>query len=672
MKKNLTRRHFLNLVGAAGGSTAIYKTSMALGLMQDTGPVARLDLKDVRRTKKKVAVLGAGISGLMVAYELERVGYDVTIIEASHRLGGRVLTVRHGDVIDEMGHRQVCDFDDDPELYFNAGPARIPGHHRRVMHYCKALDVPLVIKANFSRPAYTQEEGHFGGKPIRIGRYIADARGFMSELLYKAVDKNAFDQPLTIEDRERMMLFAKTYGDLDSNGAYNGTIRAGYKSGGFGKPAEIYEKLDFSELLNSDFWMRGLTGSENPDWGEPLMEIPGGMDGIVTGFSKNIKSPILLNAQVQSIQLKNNGMDIVYHHKGKRKKLAADYSFNCIPTHFMSGIPNNLPEDYKQGLAELKPGFGIKIAEAIGMPCEQGVHPEDHELLLASFKNLSESNERKSIEYRFLTPDGQITWVYGFMAAMKNEAGETLGYIRTVTDITDRKRAEDELHALSEKIKKFSYSITHDLKNPVSVISWISNSLNQRYSHLLDDRGKEFCDIIIRSAKQLFTLIEKINTYISTGENELHLEQFRLIEVMSSLEDEFNPQFAEKGVKLSIYSGTEEIKADKLALTRALRNLVENAVKYGGSKLAEIKTEYREDKHHHLLSVSDDGVGIDSKNNKDIFKEFTRTSTSAGTQGSGLGLAIVQEVASRHGGKAWVESNGDKWTTFYLSIAKQL
>jgi len=315
---------------------------------------------------------------------------------------------------------------------------------------------------------------------------------------------------------------------------------------------------------------------------------------------------------------------------------------------------------------------GIRIAEAIGMPCEQGVHPDDRKNLLAFFQNKSITNERESIEYRFLTPDGQITWVYGFMAAMKNEAGGIQGYMRTVTDITDRKRAEDELHALTEKIKNFSYSITHDLKNPVSVISWISDSLNQRYRHLLDDRGKEFCDIIISSSEQLFTLIEKINTYVSTGENLLHLEKFRLIEIMSSLQDEFNPRLTEKQVKFSIYSGTEEIRADKLAIMRALRNLVENACKYGGKKLAEIKMGYREDENHHLLSVSDDGVGIDSKNNKDIFKEFTRTSTSAGTQGSGLGLAIVQEVASRHDGKAWIENNDDKWTTFYLSIAKQL
>ncbi len=151
MKKNLSRRHFLNLVGAAGGSTAVYQASMAMGLMQDSGPVARLDLQDVRATKKKIAVLGAGIAGLMVAYELEKAGYDVVIIEASKRIGGRNLTVRHGDIIDEMGHTQVCNFDNDPEMYFNCGPARIPGHHRRVLHYCKELNVPLQVKANFNR-----------------------------------------------------------------------------------------------------------------------------------------------------------------------------------------------------------------------------------------------------------------------------------------------------------------------------------------------------------------------------------------------------------------------------------------------------------------------------------------------------------------------------------------
>ncbi len=359
--KNLSRRNFLGLVGAAGGSTAVYQTAMAMGLMQDTGPVAALDLQSARPGGKKVAILGAGLSGLTVAYELERAGYDVTIVEASHRVGGRNLTLRHGDRVDEMGQEQVCNFDDDPELYFNAGPARIPGHHRRILHYCKTLEVPLVVKANVSRLTYTHDEAHFGGKPVRIGRYVTDARGFLSELLYKAVDKNAFEQPLSTEDRERMLLFARTYGDLNYDGNYKGSSRAGYKSGGFAKEAEYYENLGFSAVLDSRFWESSNSIHENPDWVEPLLEAVGGMDNIIKAFVRNIKSPIVLNAQVQSIQLQQSGIDVVYNHKGERKKISADYCFNSIPTHFMAGIPNNLPAEYREGLNSLQQGWGVKI-----------------------------------------------------------------------------------------------------------------------------------------------------------------------------------------------------------------------------------------------------------------------------------------------------------------------
>ncbi len=360
-QKSLSRRRFLELVGVAGGSTAVYRTAMALGLMPETGPVATLDLRHVGPAGKKIAVLGAGISGLTVAYELERAGYDVTIIEASHRIGGRNLTVRHGDRIDEMGQEQICHFDDDPELYFNAGPARIPGHHRRVLHYCKILEVPLVVKANVNRLAYTHDEEHFGGKPLRIGHYITDTRGFIAELLYKAVDKNSFEEPLSAEDRERLLLFAQSYGDLDKNGLYKGSKRAGYKSGGFVNAQEYYENLGFKAILNSRFWEESNLDHENPDWAEPLLEAAGGMDNIAKGFVRKIRSPILVNAQVQSIQLRQDAVDVECNHNGERKKISADYCFNSIPAYLMPGIPNNLPEDYRKALFSLVQGWGVKI-----------------------------------------------------------------------------------------------------------------------------------------------------------------------------------------------------------------------------------------------------------------------------------------------------------------------
>ena len=358
---NFSRRHFLGLVGAAGGSSAVYQTSLAMGLMADTGLPAKIELKKAPRGARKVAILGAGISGLAVAYELQRAGYDVSVIEASHRVGGRNMTLRHGDLIDEMGQPQICNFDDDPELYFNAGPARIPGHHRRVMHYCKELGVPLQVKANINRIGYIHEEGHFDDKPMRYEEYVSDARGFMSELLYKAVDKNAFEQPLSEEDQVRMRDFARNFGDLDAQGDYKGTNRAGYASGGFLKKGELKTPINFSALLDSSFWRRGLNQSQNHDWAEPLMEAKGGMDNIVKAFVRELKNPVILKAPVQAIRLRDDGVDVYYNQDGKRKKMAADYCFNCIPVHFMEGIPNNLSAEYRTALNAYERGNFFKI-----------------------------------------------------------------------------------------------------------------------------------------------------------------------------------------------------------------------------------------------------------------------------------------------------------------------
>jgi len=358
---NLSRRRFLELVGAAGGSTAIYQTSRAMGLLQDTGPVAKLELQNVAAGDRKVAILGAGIAGLTVAYELEHAGYDVTILEASHRIGGRNMTLRHGDLIDEMGHNRVCNFDDDPDLYFNPGPARIPGHHKRILHYCKKFGIELQVKANFARHAYTHESGHFDGKPVRKSEYFADTHGFMSEILYKAVDKNCFDEPLSEEDRERMMTFARRLGDLQPDGTYHGSDRAGYESGGFIKAGKHKEPRDFSSLLNSRHWESAFDSIENPEWAEPLMEAVGGMDNISKGIARNIRGPIVTNAQVQSIQNTESGVDVVYNHNGERKKISADWCFNSIPVHFMVGIPNNFPKDYNEGFAGVRPDNFFKI-----------------------------------------------------------------------------------------------------------------------------------------------------------------------------------------------------------------------------------------------------------------------------------------------------------------------
>ena len=151
MSKNnpWTRRAFLEAVGRVGGASAVYRTMSAMGLMAEPTPwTGPLEVQASSGQGKSVLILGAGIAGLAAAYELTRAGFKCRVLEAQPRAGGRNFTARHGCVITEDTEEhgtteQRCDFDEG--LYVNLGPGRIPYHHRRMLHYCSELGVPLEI-----------------------------------------------------------------------------------------------------------------------------------------------------------------------------------------------------------------------------------------------------------------------------------------------------------------------------------------------------------------------------------------------------------------------------------------------------------------------------------------------------------------------------------------------
>ena len=195
MSRLVTRRELINLLGATGGTAAVLQAGSVLGLLPATASAAALDLLALGSTNKKVAILGGGISGLTVAYELNKRGYDCTVLEASHRCGGRIFTVRHGDLIDEIGNRQYCEFDDDPHMYFNAGAARIPTSHRSLLAYCKELGVELEVFIGENNNAFLQDDALASGKPLRVNDYKTNMRGFLSEMLAKSMSEQQMDEP---------------------------------------------------------------------------------------------------------------------------------------------------------------------------------------------------------------------------------------------------------------------------------------------------------------------------------------------------------------------------------------------------------------------------------------------------------------------------------------------
>jgi len=358
----LSRRRMFNLIGATLGTGAVLQTSAALGLMPLTMALALPQVPPLAAGQSKtVAILGGGISGLTAMYELEKAGYDCVLLEASHRLGGRNLTVRSGDIIDEVGNQQVCEFDDEPHLYFNAGPARIPATHRYLMHYCKELGVELELFINENKEAYFQDDAMNGGKPVRNAVFTTTVRGFVAEMMAKSFTQAELDLPLSEGEAERVLGVIKSFGDLDDDLGFKGSSRAGYASGGFLEHGVYRELLSLQEVLKSRYVNSALSSNEG-ETGPMLFQPVGGMDKIVEGFARKLRGPVHLNAGVASVEIHDEGVGIIYTQQGRKETLRADFCVNCIPSHLLAGISNNFPEEYRTALRYVRRGEAYKSA----------------------------------------------------------------------------------------------------------------------------------------------------------------------------------------------------------------------------------------------------------------------------------------------------------------------
>src|SRR3954471_8770304 len=189
----ISRRGLLAGMARLGGAGAVYETLAAWEfLTPPPAMAASLALPKESGRGKTVVILGAGVSGLCAAYELDRAGYDCVILEPTRRAGGRSLTLRRGDAFREMdGELQVCAIDEG--LWFNAGPGRIPHHHVHVIDYCRRFGVALqpYIFASRANLAHSGTVGN--GRTVQVRRALYDLQGHVAELLDKCATKPGMD-----------------------------------------------------------------------------------------------------------------------------------------------------------------------------------------------------------------------------------------------------------------------------------------------------------------------------------------------------------------------------------------------------------------------------------------------------------------------------------------------
>ena len=281
--------------------------------------------------------------------------------------------------------------------------------------------------------------------------------------------------------------------------------------------------------------------------------------------------------------------------------------------------------------------------------------------------------------------NGITTPVLYNASVYKDKSGEVIGVFAAARDITQMKIAENKLKeyqdTLEEKVKirtkelaksnadlkQFAYITSHDLREPLRMITGFLQLLEKRYKDQLDQDANDFIDFAVNGAKRLDNMTNDLLSYSKITRQKRELTEINFEEVLEEALMNLKLQIEENNAvithdPLPIIMGDEELKV------QLFQNLIGNAIKYRSQKTPKIHVSAIKERDRYLFSIKDNGIGMSPEHSQRIFTIFQRLHTHEEYEGTGIGLAIAQKIVEQQGGKIWVESELNKGSTFYFTI----
>jgi len=246
-------------------------------------------------------------------------------------------------------------------------------------------------------------------------------------------------------------------------------------------------------------------------------------------------------------------------------------------------------------------------------------------------------------------------------------------------EIANRKKAEQQLQDYNKELKRsnkdleqFAYIASHDLKEPLRVISGFSGLLSLKYSNKLDKDAKLHFGFIEEGVERMFNVIESLMTYSTVGQKDSKYSSINLNELIQNKVKDLAELVKDKNAVIKM-GDLPEITGHKEQIGMVFFNLINNAIKFNTKKQPIVLiNEIKGDSNYWKFSVTDNGIGIEAQYQEQIFGIFKRLHTKKEYNGSGIGLSVCQKIILRHEGVIWLDSKIDKGTTFYFTIKKTL
>jgi PAS domain S-box-containing protein len=281
--------------------------------------------------------------------------------------------------------------------------------------------------------------------------------------------------------------------------------------------------------------------------------------------------------------------------------------------------------------------------------------------------------------------NGDEFWINFAVSPVTNKDGKCTHFIAIERDVTERKRSEIRLKELNESLEKhasdlaisnaeleqFAYVASHDLQEPLRMVTSFLIQLEKKYGDIVDSKGKQYIYFAVDGAKRMRQIILDLLEYSRVGRTEEDRSEVDFNQVLSEIIVLYKKQIEELGAKI-IFEKLPTFLTYKTPLRQVFLNLIGNSLKYHNvSEKPVIEIACKETKSNYQFSVKDNGIGIEPEYFDKIFIIFQRLHNKEQYSGTGMGLAITKKIIENLGGKIWVESEVGKESTFYFTIVKQ-
>jgi PAS domain S-box-containing protein len=320
--------------------------------------------------------------------------------------------------------------------------------------------------------------------------------------------------------------------------------------------------------------------------------------------------------------------------------------------------------------------FGFRPEEVVGKADADLFSPELAAKYHADDVRIMDTGKTEDIEEKYIQ-EGKETWVNTIKTPVRDASGVIVGVLGVFWDITERKRAGEALERIrvdlarsNKELEQFAYVASHDLQEPLRMVSSYTQLLAQKYEGQLDEKAKKYINYAVDGAVRMQRLINDLLTYSRIGTRGKPSE---LIDSHSVLGEALRNLAATIEENRAVITNEDlpMVRADESQLMQVFQNLIANAIKFRQEEIPRVHISVREQEHEWVFSVKDNGIGIDPKYSGRLFVIFQRLHTKEEYPGTGIGLAVCKRIVERHGGRIWFESELGKGTTFYFTIPKK-